>query len=187
MWIWQKLRNGLVISNCMKKYFILLFVIGCGSPKQEQDPLQTVKDFLNWYGVHYKEANSFSLVNQGDSVNYSVNFEETEKFLTYLRSSGVVSDNYLNILRRQFIEAQLVFEKDPINEGPPQGFDYDIVLWTQEPDLVIEKGKSPTLISSKIHDDSATLRLDVYMRLQFELSKSNGQWKIDRIIPTEGD
>ena len=171
----------------MKKYFILLLLLECSAPKQEHDPLQTVKDFLNWYGVHYKEATSFGLVNQGDGAYYSVNFEETEKFLTYLKSSGFVSDEYLNGFRKQFKEAQYFFEKDPINEGPPQGFDYDIVLWTQEPDLVIEKGKNPTIIFSSIQDDVATLNLDVYMNLQFTLSLDNGNWKIDRIVPTQGD
>jgi len=166
----------------MKKILVISMVlIGCGAPTQQQDPLQTVKDFLNWYGVNYKKATSFGLVNQGDSVNYSVNFEETEKFLAYLKSSGFVSDEYLNAFRKQFTAAQYFFEKDPINEGPPQGFDYDIVLWTQEPDLVIEKGKNPILISSEIHDDSASLRLDVYMKLQFNLSKKDQKWLIDRI------
>jgi len=165
----------------MKKYVLLLLLISCGAPSEKQDPQQTVKDFLTWYGVHYKEANSFGLVNQGDSVNYSVNFEETEKFLSYLKSSGFVSDSYLNVLRRKFIEAQVMYEKDPINEGPPTGFNYDIILWTQEPDLVIEKGKNPILISSEIHDDSATLRLELYMKLQFDLSKKNQKWLIDRI------
>lgn len=172
----------------MKKYIFLLLLIGCGSPKQQEpDPLQTVKDFLSWYGTNYREANSFELVNQGDSVFYSVNFEETEKFLAYLKSSGFVSDAYLDVFRKKFAEAQINFDKDPINEGPPMGFDYDIVLWTQEPDLVIEKGKNPSVIFSSIRDGQASLALDVYMKLQFELSKKNGSWKIDRIFPTEGD
>lgn len=172
----------------MKKILLIaILLIGCGAPSEKQEPMQTIKDYLNWYGVHYKEATSFGLVNQGDSVNYSVNFEETEKFLAYLKSSGFVSEAYLNAFRKQFKEAQYFFEKDAVNEGPPRGFDYDIVLWTQEPDLVIEKGKNPILLSSQIHDDSARIRLDVYMKLQFELTKENGGWKIDRIIPTEGN
>lgn len=170
----------------MKKILVIsMLLIGCGTPTQQPDPLQTIKDFLNWYGVHYKEANSFGLVNQGDSVNYSVNFEETEKYLAYLKSSGFVSDEYLKAFRKQFREAQYFFEKDPINEGPPQGFDYDIVLWTQEPDLVIEKGKNPILLSSEIHDDSATLRLEMYMKLQFVLTKKDQKWLIDKITYIE--
>lgn len=172
----------------MKKYFTLvLFLIACGTPRQEQDPLQTIKDFLNWYDVNYKEVNSFELVNQGEGVFYSVNFYETEKFLASLKSSGFVSDKYLDVFRKQFEEAQKTFEKDPINEGPPPGFDYDIVLWTQEPDLVIERGGNPTIIFSSIRDDEASIALDVYMNLEFTLSKSNGKWMIDQILPTEGD
>ena len=165
----------------MKKLLILtLLLIGC-STQPQQDPLQTVKDFLNWYGVHYKEATSFGLVNQGNGANYSVNFEETEKFLAYMKSSGLVSDAYLNNFRSYFKEAEESFIKDPINEGPPPGFDFDIVLLTQEPELVIEKGKNPTVIFSSIKDDVATLNLDVDMKLQFTLTRENGNWKIDAI------
>jgi len=166
----------------MKKYLILILLLtDCSAPKQETDPLQTVKDFLSWYGIHYKEVNSFGLVNQGEGVFYSVNFEETEKFLASLKSSGLVSDMYLNNFRTYFKEAEETFKKDSINEGPPPGFDYDIVVLTQEPDLVIEKGKDPTVLSSSIRDNKATLELDVYLKLRFDLSKSNGAWKIDRI------
>lgn len=168
----------------MKKYFFVLLILGCGSPKEQPDPLQTVKDFLSWYGNNYKEANSFGLVNQGDSVFYSVNFQETEKFLAYLKSSGFVSEKYLTGFRKYFAAAQLTFDKDPVNEGPPMNFDYDIILWTQEPDLVIERGKNPTVIFSSIQDNEATIALDVYNKLQFDLSKENGVWKIDRIGPT---
>lgn len=171
----------------MKKYFFLLLLIGCTTPRQQPDPLQTVKDFLAWYGANYKEANSFGLVNQGDSVYYSVNFEETEKFLAYLKSSGFVSDKYLSGFRKKFSEAQLAFEKEPMNEGPPLGFDYDIVLWTQEPDLVIEKAKNPIITFSSIRDGEASIGLDVYMKLQFDLSQDNGAWKIDRIFPTHDE
>src|SRR5687767_3694522 len=123
MWIWQKLLTGMVINSAMKKYFVfILLVMGCSAPSEKEDPLQTVKDFLNWYGIQYKEANSFRLVNQGSGENYSVNFEETEKFLTYMKSSGFVSEAYLNDFRSYFKDAEQTFKKDPINEGPPPGF-----------------------------------------------------------------
>ncbi|HEU5292996.1 MAG TPA: hypothetical protein VFU05_20265 [Cyclobacteriaceae bacterium] len=170
----------------MKKYFFLLLLIGCTTPKQQQpDPLQTVKNFIIWYGTNYQEANSFGLVNQGDSAFYSVNFEETEKYLAYLKSSGFVSDEFLSGFRKKFSEAQINFEKDPMNEGPPLGFDYDIVLHTQEPDLVIEKAKNPTIIFSSIRDNEATISLDVEMKLEFKLTLIDGNWKINRIDPTE--
>ena len=181
MSIWQKLLTGLVKNNTMKKFLLLVLLLGCGAPSQQQDPLQTVKDFLKWYGVHYKEATSFGLVNQGDGVYYSVNFGETEKFLAYMKSSGFVSDEYLNNFRTYFKEAEEVFKKDSINEGPPPGFDFDIVLQTQEPELVIEKGNNPILISSQVHDEEATLNLDVGMKLTFTLTKDKSGWKIDWI------
>lgn len=165
----------------MKKYLALILLVGCGASRQEQEALQTVKNFLQWYGDHYNEVNSFKLVNQGDGSPYSVNFEETEKFLSFLSSSGFVSETYLKSQRTYFKEVGLAYEQNPINEGPPPGFDLDIVLLTQEPERVIEKGKNPVVVSSKIEGDFVTLNLDLEMRLQFKLSKINGSWKIHRI------
>lgn len=172
----------------MKKFLILLLlVVSCGKLTEQKDPLQPVKDFLKWYGDHYKEATAFGLVNQADSINYSVNFEETEKFLAYLKSSGFFSDKYLDEFRKQFEEAQRTFEKDSINEGPPPGFDYDIVLWTQEPELVFRRASDPPVIFSEVNENTAIIELDLVTNLRFELSKGDGGWKIDRIIPTPGD
>jgi hypothetical protein len=166
----------------MKKCLVIfLFLAGCGTTKHTPDPLLTVKDFLTWYGVHYKDVNSFALVNQGNGITYSVNFEETEKFLKVLKESGFVSDAYLQNFRIYFKEADAAFKKDPVNEGPPPGFDYDIVLFTQEPDAVLAQGKNPTVLLSQIKDDKAVLKLDLYVKLQFSLSLHAGSWKIDRI------
>lgn len=166
----------------MKKSFLLfLMLASCKVSDPQKEALQTVTDFLGWYSTNYNQANSFGLVNQGDSVFYSVNFEEAEKYLAYLKSSGFVSDAYLNNFRTYFKESDEVFKKDPINEGPPPGFDYDIVLYTQEPELVIQKRAQPKIISSEIRDDTATLNLDMEMKLQFVLSKQDGAWKIDKI------
>ena len=170
----------------MKKLTVLFIILmGCGTATQKQDPVETVQQFLIWYETNYKEANAFALVNQGVGVNYSVNFEETEKFLSYLKSSNLVTDAYLNAFRKHFIEAQRFYENEPINEGPPPHFDYDIVLYTQEPDWVFEKRKDLKIISSEIQDENATLNVDVGMKLQIGLSKKDQRWLIDRIDPIE--
>lgn len=166
----------------MKKYFLILLIIaGCNTSNPEKEALQTVTNFLTWYNENYNEANSFILVNQ-DSAYYSVNFEQTEKYLDYLKSSGYVTDAYLNNFRTYFKDAEATFQKDSINEGPPPGFDYDLVLYTQEPELVIEKRNNPVILSKKIKDDSITLNLNLEMPLQFQLSKQHAKWMIDKIL-----
>ena len=165
----------------MKRFLIILvFLSSCNNSNPEKEALQTVTNFLGWYNENYNDANSFILVNQ-DSAYYSVNFEQTEKFLSYLKSSGYVTGAYLNHFRAYFKDAETTFQKDSINEGPPPGFDYDIVLYTQEPELVIEKRKNPIVLSKEIKDDTIILNLNLELPLQFQLSKQNAKWMIDRI------
>jgi hypothetical protein len=166
----------------MKKFFIVLALFAsCQARDPQKEALQTVTAFLSWYETNYHHANSFGLVNQDDSVFYSVNFEETEKYLGYLKSSGFVSDAYLNSFRKYFNEAEAAFKKDPINEGPPPGFDYDIILFTQEPELVFEKKNNPTVLVSTVTENTAVLQLDIGMKLHFNLSRNNGKCLIDGI------
>jgi hypothetical protein len=167
----------------MKKYLIIFAILAsCQSGNPEKEALKTVTDFLSWYETNYQQANSFGLVNQGDStVFYSVNFEETEKFLAYLKSSGFVSETYLNNFREYFNKAEQTFKAGPVNEGPPENFDYDIVVLTQEPELVFEKKNSPVVLSSDVKKNTAVLNLSIGMQLQFKLSKENSKWLIDQI------
>ena len=171
----------------MKKLIVIIALLtSCEGRNSQDEPLQCVKDFLTWYELNYQKANSFGLVNQGDStVFYSVNFEETEKFLAYLKSSGFVSETWLRNFREQFKKAEQNFKDEPINEGPPPGFDYDIVLLTQEPDMVFGKKNDPLIISSEVRGENAVLKLDLGMKLQFSLTKEDGKWKIDRITYAE--
>ena len=166
----------------MKRYLVLLaFLVGCGSPEKEETPLQTVKDFIAWYGNHYQEVTEFKFVNQVPGKNYSVNLPEMRRYFKFLRSSNYISEAYIKSQEKYFGEAMVVYKQDPVNEGPPPGFDFDIVLLTQEPDLVIDKAKDPTVISGEIKNDKAVVKLDVYMKLQFDLTMAGGKWKIDRI------
>jgi len=170
----------------MKKYlFIFLIFASCKTGNPQKEVVQTVQDFLGWYEANYQHANSFGLVNQGDSIVYSINFKETEKYLAYLKTSGFVSDAFLENFRTYFREADAVLKKDPVNEGPPPGFDFDIILYTQEPELVFEKRSNPVILSNEIKTDTAILLLDAGMKLQFSLSKKDGKWVIDQITYPE--
>ena len=151
-----------------------------------KESLNTVIDFLNWYKNNYETVNQFNLVkNKGvnyDSTKfYSVNFEESEKYLKKLKSSGFISDNYINKWRKYFKEHDEYLKKNPQNDGPPYGFDYDFVLLTQEIDKTIESNVKLKLLDIKESNESSIVKIDIMMRLSFSLSKCNGKWLIDNI------
>ena len=151
-----------------------------------KESLNTVIDFLNWYKNNYETVNQLNLVkNKGvnyDSTKfYSVNFEESEKYLKKLKSSGFISDNYINKWRKYFKEHDEYLKKNPQNDGPPYGFDYDFVLLTQEIDKTIESNVKLKLLDIKESNESSIVKIDIMMRLSFSLSKCNGKWLIDNI------
>ena len=155
-----------------------------GNVKHES--VKTVFDFLKWYRTNYNELNQITLVNNSgtdlDSKKYySVNFKGTEDYLSRLKGSGVISDKYVDKWRRYFQEREGHFKKNPQKDGPPDGFEFDFILWTQEIDETLEKIDQPKLMEVKESSSSSIVKVDIMMRLGFTLSKSNGKWLIDNI------
>ncbi len=151
-----------------------------------QEPYNRVISFLKWYKKNYEEVNKFGLVNNAtledyDSTKYySVNQEQTEAYLEKIKSSGFVSENYINEWRKYFKICDNDFKKNPQNDGPPEGFDYDFILQTQEIDETLNAIEKPKMIYSKISKNKATVEIDIMMILTFDLSKINGIWLIDK-------
>ena len=154
------------------------------------NPETTILNFLKWYkdnGINL--ANDLVDGNSGgkwDSTKfYSVNFPATEKYLKTLTETGMLSNKYADKWRDYFIKCDQHFKEQPANDGPPEGFDYDFILFSQEdPGLselhkikfdVLNKDTNSALILIKFPSD---------YQYKYHLSKFGQQWKIDDIEPT---
>lgn len=173
----------IIISAC-----ILFSLISCSDKKEETEsnvekPTATVINFLTWYRDHMTTMINIGLVNQDmkDSTEfYSVNFQETERYLTELKNSGFISDQYLNTWRNYFKKADEQFKITHQYDGPPEGFDFDLIMWAQDFDLSeIEKAKT----LEELNGDHATVTVEFpyQYKLQYSLSKQNDKWLIDDI------
>jgi hypothetical protein len=97
-----------------------------------------IKEFINWYGKNQTKLSQIELVNNShneiiDTTKfYSVNFENTEKYLTEFKKSGLFSEKYIESQRKYFKDCESDFIAEPENDGPPSGFDYDIVMKSQD-------------------------------------------------------
>lgn len=191
-----------------------LFILSCGKTKNAENEttemneqnidsveIETIEtkiftnkilEFLTWYGKNLTKLSEMELVNNsyGEMVDtpkfYSVNFENTEKYLTEFKKSGLFSEKYIESQRNYFKKCESDFIAAPENEGPPSGFDYDIVLKSQ--DIEIEELKRDLKIKNLYATEkTAKLTADfgVYYKLNFILSKENDVWKIDDIINSE--
>ena len=148
-----------------------------------------IKEFINWYGKNQTKLSQIELVNNShneiiDTTKfYSVNFENTEKYLTEFKKSGLFSEKYIESQRKYFKDCDSDFIAEPENDGPPSGFDYDIVMKSQ--DFEIEELIRDLKVKNlTVTEKTAKLTADfgIYYKLNFTLSKENEVWKIDDII-----
>jgi hypothetical protein len=160
------------------------------STRESVAATKAVYNFLNWYLKVADSIISPQMVNNAfggeyDTTKfYSVNFVETEKYLSKLEHTGYISQHYLNYWRSYFKEADENFKKNPENEGPPAYFDYDFVMLGQ--DIIdrkeLQEAKAKANVS--FYDSSKALVLMPFNendKMQYFLSNNNGKWQIDSI------
>ena len=92
---------------------------------------------------------------------------------------------FLNIISRNgeniFQKWRKNFKDNPQNEGPPEGFDYDLISGTQEPELFYSPSEYLKLAIIKVEKYKVVIKtIDIWVH-QFTMSKSSGKWKIDDI------
>ena len=138
--------------------------------------------FLTWYKNHIQEANRIPLVNQTAGKPYSVNIKNGEGYLTYLKSSQMLTDAYLNQWRVFFKERQEGFRLNPQYEGPPIGIDYDLVMLNQDVDMQLAALDSLKMGKLFVVSNIATVGFTLIDTYEFRLVRQNGRWLINEIL-----
>ena len=150
----------------------------------EQSPISTIKAFLDWYGKNYKSLYRFNVTYTDTLGNYRVNIPDCTRYFNSLTTSGFISQEYVRLWSDYCVSQDQKFVITPQNEGPPEGFDIDLVLLTQEPEEVTKQYNNFSYVISKTDASTSTILVDtrwpdwVYV---FELSKINERWYIDYI------
>ncbi|MCY7349464.1 MAG: hypothetical protein LH606_02190 [Cytophagaceae bacterium] len=157
---------------------------GSASPvnTDAQRATRTVLHFLNWYKNHIDSASRIYLVNQPPGKNYSVNFKNGERYLAYLKSSRFLTDVYLNEWRTFFKERDEGFRLSPQNEGPPTGFEYDLVLLSQNVDLQLGSLNALKINKVRVRSNRASVQFSLLGEYEFQLVKQNNRWVINEIL-----
>lgn len=143
---------------------------------------QTVLTFLTWYKKHIQAANRIPLVNQQAGKRYSVNMKNGERYLAYLKSSQLLTDSYLNGWQTFFKESQEGFRLIPQTEGPPTGFDYDLVMLNQDADMQLASLKSLKIKQVKIDRQQASVTCVLFDTYEFRLVRDTNKWLINEIL-----
>lgn len=183
------------------KYFILLFWIIYFQPNiitaqgkttattqkarvSVSAPVRSIQKFLGWYKNNYRALYKYRMTYTDSTGNYRVNIKDCTSYFSALTSSGFISKEYVRLWSDYCLSQDQKFLISPQNEGPPEGFDMDLVLHTQEPDEVTKHFMNFKYITEKSDKSEAIILVDtgwpdwIYV---FELSKIKGRWYIDYI------
>ncbi len=139
-------------------------------------------NFLRWYKKNYKPLYHYKMVIHDSVGNYQVDISACRNFLLKIKKSGCVSDEYIKLWNQYFESQAERFKTYPQNEGPPEGFDMDLVLLTQEPDLLLDNIKKLKYTVVFIRKDTAEIWVHTpweTWNYRIELSKIYNHWYID--------
>ena len=159
------------------------------SSRTEANPDTTILSFLRWYRNNQERLDAIPMVNNAtgmvyDSARfYSVNFDASEKYLKEFDKSGYVSAIYIDKWRKYFKNADVNFKAHPQNDGPPDYFDYDFVMHSQEFDEDFNNLDSVKVDSrgENSHKTTALLTFISGQKLTFQLTRHGDRWLIDQI------
>ena len=73
------------------------------------------------------------------------------------------------------------------NEGPPEGFEFDLVLITQEPELVLNEIDNLQFLVSENDGNKSILQIIGEFGYDIELINENGKWMIEYIATMNYD
>ena len=156
-------------------------------PVQNSDAANAAINFLKWYKQHRDTITKIEMVNNvtyGENEKgkpYSVNFGKAQEYLSALRASGYISDKYMSNQMDYYKKCDKYFKENPELGGPPVGFDFDLVLWTQEIESTLAAIDTAKVMEQVTGSDTAAVTLDVMMQLKFRMSKAGGKRLIDNI------
>ncbi|MFI5452742.1 hypothetical protein ACHMWN_11360 [Pedobacter sp. UC225_61] len=146
-----------------------------------ETPEHTVRSFLFWYSKNIQRLNQIQLVNQQQAPTkpYYVNKANVTLYLAELKKSGFLSTKFLNSIEHYISLCNTNLLNIKQTEGPPEGFDMDMVLLTQDYESnlkLLNKGTSIRLTKNKVRFTFVSKDF-----LVFGLSQRKGKWFIDSI------
>jgi hypothetical protein len=150
------------------------------------ESIKAVEKFLIWYSKNYNKISKLNLVDNEldettNEVYYRVNFQQTEEYLAKLKSSNYISDKYIEKWRAYFKQKDEKFNKNHQTDGPPEGFEFDFVLWTQEINGTLKAIDNIRFTKVEETENTSIVDVDIVMNLRFHLTKQGQAWKIDEI------
>jgi len=146
---------------------------------------QVIIKFLKWYKVNLSNANNFPILIKDSADNFMVNKAACTDYLNFLKTSQCISRKYIKHWKVYFDDKASKLSDHPLQSDVPEGFDFDFVLITQEPDLVLDqidhiKFKTISMNASVAVIEVKWPRINS-LEYKFEMYKTIAGWQIGYI------
>jgi len=174
--------------------FFVAFTTAQGNNKENKtippkadiaSPQKIIVQFLHWYKINYKKAGSFPFLIKDSLDNFMVNQIACKNYLDFIKSSKYVSSKYIGYWQVFFNDKSAELKTNPTKSDIPEGFDMDLVLITQEPEIILNKiaNLKFTIVSmnEKVALIGVRLPSDKSVQYEFEMYKSKAGWQIGYI------
>ena len=140
-----------------------------------QQVIKKTKAFFQWYEQNHEtfgDIQLIDLVKIDSTYIYKVNPDSMKRYLNILDSSGFFSDSFIKAKQDYFIEAGRKLLEAKQSDGPPIGFEFDLLLLTQESYLYLDNIND---LNYSVKDTSETsTKISVNNELVFEFQNNNG-------------
>lgn len=159
---------------------------------QDNSPTETVKSFVTWYRDNEDHLSHFNTIKGGPqdenepAANYAIDFDQVDKEISFLKNSTFLSPKFLATYKQNYVKGDEYFKKNPANDGPPYGFDYDYFFKTQD-DYQSDLRDINTIKFTLKQVDPQLCNVEFHLKnsgmtYRYSLSKNNNnQWQIDSI------
>ncbi|RAJ20588.1 hypothetical protein LX77_03113 [Gelidibacter algens] len=148
-------------------------------------PKQVIIKFLNWYKINLNKANNFPFLIKDSADNFMVNTSAFTDYLNFLETSDCISQQYIDDWTVYFNDKAEELKEHPLQSDVPEGFDFDFVLITQEPDLLLNQIDSIIFTPISATDSVALIGLkwpgENTSEYEFEMYKTKAGWQIGYI------
>ena len=128
-----------------------------------------------------KDSKGFYMLNKKASMGY----------LNFLKTSNLVSAKYIVYWKKYFDDKAIMLKKEKIKSDIPEGFDFDFVLITQEPEIILNRIDSLQLNTLSITDSKAVIGVkllsDLSVDYEFEMDKTSQGWQVSYIATQNYD
>lgn len=197
--------NKISLTRSKRILLCCLFICGCyacnampalaaKAPCVNTDALtaqQVIVKFLRWYKINLNKANNFPFLTKDTAGNYMVDKTAATNYLDFLKGSGCISQQYISHWRTYFDDKAKQLKNEPMQSDVPEGFDFDLVLITQEPEIILNKIDRLKLKLISIKGSTAVISVkcpgDDTIDYEFEMFKTKTGWQISYISTANYD